>query len=254
VEWAAIVMLAAVATAYGTGAGRLRRASRGSVPPGGRVGAFVTGLTALAVALSPWLDALAERNLAAHMAQHVILVLVAAPLVVLGSPLLPLSWALGSRRQLTHAVPPRLWRVRVWVGSAPGLVTTWILATAALWGWHLPAAYEAAVSSDAVHVVEHVTFVGTAILFCSGLAAARATAGYGAALICLLLAAGQSAALGALLTFSSVPWYPSYPSLQDQQLAGLLMWVPGSLVYLTAAAVLFGRWLDREEAVAQRSV
>jgi putative membrane protein len=142
-------------------------------------------------------------------------------------------------------VPRWAWRARARAGTAAGLGAAWLLSTATLWAWHLPVLYDAAVRAPALHALEHLSFLSTAVAFWWALAAARRGAGEGAALVALLLSSAQSAALGALLTFSGVPWYAAYPSLERQQLAGLVMWIPGGAVYLAAAGVLFFRWLER---------
>lgn len=250
-----MILVGAVAVAYAVGAAALRRATTGRVPTPAQMFAFLAGASALGVALSPWLDGLASTDLAAHMTQHVVLWLVAAPLLVLGAPLRPLMWSLGrTGRRSARMLPRWVWRARAGAGTAWGLAAVWGVSTATLWVWHLPPLYEAAIRRPAIHGLEHATLLATAIMFWWALTAARRGAGEGAALLCLILSSGQSAALGALLTFSGSPWYAGYPSLERQQLAGLVMWIPGSVTYLAAAAVLFLRWLDRSEAAAQRSV
>jgi putative membrane protein len=255
VAWAAVVLTAVVTVAYVSGTVALWRDTGRRIPGPNRVAAFLAGAGTLAVALSPWMEGAAGDDLAAHMSQHVLLWLVAAPLMVLGAPLRPLSRSLGREgRRAMRRVPRWAWRARAGAGSAAGLGAAWLLSTATLWAWHLPVLYEAAVRSPALHALEHVAFLATAGAFWWALAAARRGAGEGAALVALLLSSAQSAALGALLTFSGVPWYAAYPSLERQQLAGLVMWIPGGAVYLAAAGVLFFRWLERSEAAAQRSV
>jgi putative membrane protein len=255
VQWGAVILVGVVAAAYAVGTVALRRSTTRRIPTPAQIAAFLAGVAALGIALSPWVDGLASTDLAAHMAQHVLLWLVAAPLLVLGAPLRPLAWSLGRPGRRSARLFPRwVWRARAAAGTAWGLAAVWAISTATLWAWHLPPLYEAAVRSPALHALEHAAFLGTAILFWWALTAARRGAGEGAALLCLILSSGQSAALGALLTFSGSPWYPDYPSLERQQLAGLVMWIPGSVTYLVAAAVLFLRWLDRSEAAAQRSV
>jgi putative membrane protein len=251
--WAAVALVIVILAAYLVGTAAMRPGTRRRDPV--RVTAFVLGAVSLGIAVSPWLERLAARDLAAHMAQHVLLWLVAAPLIVVGAPLRPVVRALGGAgRRTMRRVPRWAWRAPARAGSAAGLATAWSVSTGTLWGWHLPLLYEAAVTSPSLHALEHASLLGTAILFWWALAASRRGAGQGPALLVLLLSSGQSAALGALMTFSGSAWYASYPSLERQQLAGLLMWVPGGLVYLVAAGVLFLRWLERSEAAAQRSV
>jgi putative membrane protein len=249
VAWSAVVAVASIALAYGVGVVDRRR-STGRID-GVRVAAFAGGALALAAALSPPLESAAERRLAPHMVQHVLLWLVAAPLLVAGEPVGTLARLMGPRR-LGRLVPRWVWRVRAWTGTGSGLIAVWGLATATLWAWHLPAAYEAAVARPWLHGLEHLSLLATAMLFWWSLAAARRGAGEGAALVSLVLSGLQSAALGALLTFSAVPWYEPYPSVEDQQLAGAVMWVAGGLVYLAVASGLFVRWLDRDTAMARR--
>jgi putative membrane protein len=250
--WAAIVLVVVVLAAYLVGTAALGPGRR---PDPVRVTAFVLGAVSLGIAVSPWLERLAAGDLAVHMAQHVLLWLVAAPLMVVGGPLRPLARALGGAgRRTMRRLPRWVWRARARAGTAGGLATAWAVSTATLWSWHLPPLYQAAVRSPILHALEHASLLATAVLFWWAVAAARRGAGEGPALLSLLLSSGQSAALGALMTFSGTPWYATYPSLERQQLAGLVMWIPGGLVYLAAAGVLFLRWLERSEAAAQRSV
>lgn len=244
---------------YGRGVRVLwRRAGVGRGVACWRAGAFAGGLLALFVALVSPLDALGTALLAAHMVQHMLLVLVAAPLLVLGLPQLGLLWALGEpgRRRVgrwwRRSALRRLWR-RL---SQPALA--WGLHAGAIWLWHLPDAYQAALANDAVHGVEHASFLGTALLFW-WVALGRGSGGRLApALGVLYLFAFtlQGGLLGALLTFAREPWYPAYAAstaawdltpLEDQQLAGLIMWIPSGLVYLAAALVPLARLLGREE-------
>jgi putative membrane protein len=129
-----------------------------------------------------------------------------------------------------------------------------------LWLWHLPGPYQAAVLHSGVHALEHACFLGTALLLWWSLVRAHAHGhlGYGAGVLLVSLNGMQSAALGVLFTFSRLPWYPVYVSrtaawglapLDDQRLAGVIMWVPPSVIYLAAACVLFLAWmrgLERE--------
>ena len=245
--------LAAAAAGYGRGWRRLRRGRRPA--SGRRAAAFGAGLAVVAVALLPPLDALAGTLFAAHMAQHMLLVMVAAPLLVLGAPGLPLAVA------LTPAWRRRLARLRrhAAVASARRLLTrpavAWGVHVAALWAWHLPGPYQAALASAPLHAAEHACFLGTAVVFWWVVLSAesRRRLAPGFAMLYLFAAALQGSALGAVLTFAPVPLYPlQTSSLADQQLAGLVMWVPADLVYLGTAGVLFMRWLASLEAASPR--
>jgi putative membrane protein len=259
---AVLAGLAVAAVAYAVGLRRLWRAGPGA-PSGGQAAAFAAGLAAVALALLSPLDSLAHALFAAHMAQHMLLVMVAAPLLVLGAPGLPLAVSLtpGWRRRLgrlrhrpaTHAARRLLTRPMV----------AWAVHVGTLWAWHLPGPYQAALASDAVHAAEHASFLGTAVLFWWVVLSrqGRRRLGPGFAVLYLFAAALQGSALGALLTLAPAPLYPLQAAaappwgptpLADQQLAGLVMWVPADLVYLGAAGTLFMGWLVSLERASPR--
>ena len=139
---------------------------------------------------------------------------------------------------------------------APALA--WLIHGAAIWAWHAPRLYELALRNDTVHALEHLSFVGTGILLWWGILhgrGARRTA-YAVGLITVFFTAMHTGVLGALITLSHRLWYPAQASgaaawgltpMQDQQLAGLIMWIPGGLVHGAAALVLLYRWLSSSE-------
>jgi putative membrane protein len=227
---------------------------------------FGAGVFTLVIALLSPLDFSAHLLFSAHMAQHMLLIFVAAPLLVIASPHLAVLWAL-----------PPAWRRRVgawWNGAsllrqgAHGLThpaVVWGLHVGAIWLWHVPLFYEAALSNEFLHAVEHATFFGTAVLFWWVLkhCGVRRRLGYGAAMLFVFAGMIQCTMLGALITFASAPWYamplaspaalwlPLTP-LADQQLAGLIMWIPGGPVYLWVFLRLMAGWLRASEQEAQR--
>jgi len=216
---------------------------------------FLAGWATLALALLSPVHALGEALFSAHMVQHLVLIVVAAPLLAAGAPLLACLWAVpdAPRRRWARAWA-RARRLRAAVGAvtAPGVV--WVLHVAALWAWHLPRAYDLALRDGAVHALEHASFLGTAVLFwwVALQPVGRRRLGRAAAMLYVFAAGMQGAALGALLTFARVPWYLGHGTaarawgltpLEDQQVAGLIMWVPGGLAYLIAAGALFVAWL-----------
>lgn len=260
----ALTTLAASALVYANGLSKLwRRAGVGHGIRRWQAAAFAGGLVSLFIGLVSPLNTLAAMLFSAHMVQHLVLVVVAAPLLVLGWPLLPVLWALppSHRRRLglwwRHARSPRTaWRVL----TQPMLVLA--MHTVVVWVWHLPDLYLAALANDFVHATEHASFLGTGLLFWWSVLhpATRSRFGYGSGILYLFAAAMQGGALGALLTFSREPWYPTYTvrasvwgltALEDQQAAGLIMWVPGGLVYLVAALILFAAWLRAVERRVQ---
>jgi putative membrane protein len=222
--------------------------------------AFIGSWFALVAALV-WLDELSEQLFSVHMAQHELLMLVAAPLIAAAAPWIAILWMLpaGARRRVMLAVR------RPAVVTATGLMTApatvWCLHAGMLWVWHLPALYEAALAHEGVHIVQHLSFFVSAALFWWGLAHGRyGRIGYGAAVLYVFATAVHSGVLGALLTFSPHVWYPLYESttarfdltpLEDQQLAGLLMWVPASLVFIAAGLYFFAAWVRESERRAQ---
>jgi putative membrane protein len=212
--------------------------------------AFAFGTTTLLVALVSPLDALGETLLSAHMAQHGLLVTAAPLLLVFGRPGVAFAWALpdGARRNLLGSP---LWRSLAGLGNAlsrPLPAAT--LHGLALWLWHAPAAFDAAVASHAIHAFEHVSFFGTAILFWRAILSAhgdrRASSALGASFATLV----HGGLLGALITLAPYPlyiWYSGRTGLwglspiEDQQIAGVLMWVPMGVVYLGACIALASR-------------
>lgn len=244
------LLLSATALAYSRGLLALwRRAGRGRVIAGAQAAAFFTGLVIVAIALLSPLETQAGRLLWLHMVQHLLLTLAAAPLLVLGAPGAALAAALPPRWR--HRPPVRLRRVAA--------QSWWPLAAAAahllvLWGWHVPVLYQAALSHPALHAAEH------GMMFGSGLWLWSSVLSHGGPLrrprpagaLAVFAVATLSVGLGALLTLSPAAWYAIYPGgaglspLEDQQVAGALMWATGGVVYSLAGAVVFAAWLLRE--------
>ena len=265
--WDPAVVLGLVAGAwvYARGVRALwRRAGAGRGIRRWQAAGGALGLVTLFLALVSPLDALSSALFSAHMVQHLLLILLAAPLLVLGRLQIAGLWALrpGARRRLTawwkRTIGPRV----AWQALRRPLVA-WALHSVALWVWHLPSLYQAALRSQLIHALEHATFLSTALLFWWALvhSTTRGRFGYGSGLFYVFTLAAQGTALGALLTFSQSPWYPFYAAsvatwglspLEDQQLAGLIMWIPGGLVYLAAGLWLVAAWLQTAEREMRR--
>ena len=216
------------------------------------------GLMATAAVLTGPLDTMAETSLTAHMIQHMVLIAVAPPLLVAAGPVLPLLWALPEgaakrrlarwSRSLTHRHHAS--RGMRWAATAFGL------HTAALWGWHAPDAYQAALSHPLVHAAEHLSFLATAVFLWWTLGAAGRRSAYGFGVVILFFVALQGTALGAAMTLAPHPWYARYTvagprwglsPAEDQQLAGVIMWGVAGFAYVAAAAALFAAWLVEVE-------
>jgi putative membrane protein len=232
---------------------RLARRSPGRLRAGliARLGLALGGLVTLAVALLGLHDAAHER-FAAHMVQHILLMMVGVPLVLLADPLAAALWALPmtARVRLGALLVRRSLVRRAW-GALTRLPVAWTLHALALWGWHVPAAYDAALANGRLHDVEHVTFGLAAVLFwwpVIGPAprAARAPTAV-ARVVYLVLAAFSSGALGLLLAASPTPLYayeaaPGAPSpLADQAWGGIVMWAGGGLIDMGAVLALVAR-------------
>lgn len=242
-----LIPLAAVAVLYARGARGLHE----PVLRRRQVFAFGTGIGVLTLALASPLAALADTLFSGHMVQHLLLWLVAAPLIVYGRPLLAIGLGLpvGVRRALR---PSRILRA-----LAHPLVV-WGLYAAALWGWHLPGPYQAAVHSPAIHALEHLSFLGTALLFWGVVVGVpRRRLSYGATLAFVFTTMLHSVWLAMVLSFVPTPIYPVYEpgtalwawaSLADQQVAGVVMWVPSAIVLFVTLAVLFLRWFRELDA------
>lgn len=232
-----------------------------------RTGAFVGGLLAVIVALVSPVDALGSALFSGHMAQHMLLILVAAPLLAVSAPVGPMLLALSPRWRTALG---RVWKYQPALRAAwrrlSGPFLVWGLHAAALWLWHIPAAYQLTLRSEPVHWLQHFSFLGTALLFWWVVIHPHGrhafTRGPGGALYVFTMAL-QSGLLGALLTFSTQPWYPDYvpttppwglTPLEDQQLAGVIMWIPAGFVYVIAALAVMGTWLyGLERAEEHRS-
>jgi putative membrane protein len=218
---------------------------------------FASGWLATVFALVSPLHRWGNTLFSAHMVQHEVLMLIAAPLLILGRPLPVMLWALP--RRWSRAGVEFLKGRRI-AGAWPVLMSppvAWILHALAVWVWHLPALFQVTLSSGFVHALQHSSFLGTALLFWLSLfQGSQRQVGNGAAVMYLFTTALHTGALGALLTFASAPWYPAYAAtagawgftaLEDQQLGGLIMWIPGSVVYICTGLFLFAAWLRESE-------
>ncbi len=251
--------------AYLAGVRKLwRRAGSGRGVARWRVGAFLAGLLALFAALLSPLDALAEALQSAHMAQHLLLIVVAAPLLVLGAPEVALFWAAPLR--LRKAVA-RTWNESPLLQSAGRSLTAPVAAlaisAALIWLWHAPGLYQAALDDSRIHAAEHFSFLVGALLYwrCVLPTHARPQARLGISVLLAFVGGMSTGLLGALMYFARTPWYPAYAArsaswgialLTDQQLAGLLMWIPMNAVYMGVALWLFALWLTSLETRARR--
>src|SRR3954452_17578068 len=254
-----LVLLALSAGFYFVGVRRLWRAA-GRSGAGIRrweAGCFAAGWFALFVALVSPLHPWGAVLFAAHMTQHEVLMLVAAPLLVLGRPLVIFLKALppGLAGDLARASNTHAWQ-RVWRLLSNAFVA-WLIHAIILWVWHIPSLFQATLTSEFVHALQHTSFLGSALLFWWAVMHGRSRAmGFGAAVLYMFTTALHSGLLGALLTFGRTVWYPIYSGktqpwglspLEDQQLGGLIMWIPAGVVYIIAGLALFAGWLRESD-------
>ncbi|HWT11157.1 MAG TPA: cytochrome c oxidase assembly protein [Allosphingosinicella sp.] len=247
--------LALAAFLYAAGLARLwRRSDRGRAGLRRDGLLFAAGWLSLAGALVSPLHSAGEVSFTMHMIEHEILMLVSALLLVAARPGAAFLWALPPplRRPFASAGRWGLWRV-----LTDPFVATAIQAVAIV-AWHVPWLFDLALSSDGWHIAQHLSFVGSALLFWWAMLHGRT--GRRAFLVpalCLFLTSMVGGGLGALMALASSPWYAGYAAMgmtaiglspeQDQQLAGLLMWIPGGLYHLAAALWFLMRGLRLSE-------
>jgi putative membrane protein len=238
-------------------AARRARAARGPGAVSGRRSAlFLAGLAAIAVALESPVDAGAATRFSVHMVQHLLLALVAAPLLVLARPVtLALQAATpATRRRLRSVLRSRPLAAL----SSPPLA--WCGFALVMWATHFSPLYQAALANPGLHALEHLAYLGSAVLFWSVVAAvdpSPARLSPPARMLYLFLAMPQMTFLGLAIYGARHALYPVYglgpAALADQRLAGALMGGSGVLVFLPAVGVLLLDWWAREERAAARA-
>ena len=225
--------------------------------PSWRAASFLIGVFLIWVALGSPLAALDEELLTVHMIQHLLLMTLAPPLILGGAPVMPFLHGLPLRFMQSVLSPLLRWAPAQWLGrilSQPAVC--WLAATAALVGWHIPAAFTLALQSEAWHVVEHACFLGSGFLFWWPVVQPWPSVPrwpQWSILVYLFLATLPCDILSAFLAFCDRVVYPVYLStpkhfalstLEDQQCAGTLMWTCVTIAYLVAAAILTTRLLS----------
>ncbi len=219
--------------------------------------AFAAGWLALVIALVSPVDALGGILFSAHMVQHELLMLVAAPLIVVGRPLIAMLWVLPQRWRS----PAAQWTQRPSIVAGWNAITAPLFATLlhgiALWIWHLPALYQATLHHEFIYALQHTSFIATAALFWTAMIHGRfGRMGYGIGVAYVFITGIHSGVLGALLTLAPSLVYPIYgpitrawglDPLEDQQLAGLIMWIPAGIILVILGLALFAAWLAEAE-------
>jgi cytochrome c oxidase assembly factor CtaG len=215
---------------------------------------FLTGWLVLAGATMSPLHEGGEHSFTLHMIEHELIMLVAAPLMALSRPLGVMIWSLPAAGRVglsgwaRQGVLHWIWR------QATSPLTATLVQIGVIWLWHAPGPFELALRHEGWHVVQHLCFLLSALLFWWAMVFGRAgRRGYGLSAFYLFITSLAEGGLGALMTFSASPWYADYAAMgmgliglspeQDQQLAGLIMWIPGGMIHAGAAIVMMIRWL-----------
>jgi cytochrome c oxidase assembly factor CtaG len=248
-----VVPLLLALLVYAVGWARLSR--RASAPP--RPALFLGGWTVLALSLVSPLHQAGERSFTMHMIEHELIMLVATLLLAASGAGGVLAWGLprALRRSLAGGwTSPlqSLWR------RLTEPVTATIVQGVVMWAWHAPLLFDRALDSSGWHIAQHACFFVSSLLFWWAMLHPRGRgAGYGVSAACLFVTSLIGGALGALMSVSASPWYADYAAMgmtgigldpvDDQRLAGLIMWIPGGLVHGVAAMALFYKWLKASE-------
>ncbi|MGH8125408.1 MAG: cytochrome c oxidase assembly protein [Rhodanobacteraceae bacterium] len=239
---------------YLIGMWRMGREQRSRILGRWRAPSFLAGIIILLLALESPLDAIADDLFSVHMTQHMLLLLVIPALLVYGRPVITWLWAfdLDARRGV----------VRGWKRTGMQTVfdwlmrplVVWLLLSAALCFWHLPGPYDAAVRHEWLHDLEHLSFLGFSLAFWTIVIepyGRRRRLSFGATIIFVVSSGFVMSLIGAILTLASTPLYAVHlhttqawglTPLQDQELAGVIMWIPSNLVHVTALCTVFLAW------------
>ncbi len=251
---------------------RLRRRSDGRFANCWRLASYTGGMLVLALALLSPIAVLSGQLFSIHMVQHLLLMMVAPPLILLANPFPTFLWALPT--PMRTAVATAFRRLAVWLARdailsrsllkaiAPG--SAWALYVLIFFAWHDGNAYSLALRFGAVHGLEHFTFIGAALLFWWHVTGAAPRLHPKPAqwlrVAYVLAMIPPNMLLGVALSFAQTPIYPYYESvprlyglsvLDDQVWGGLIMWIPGSMMYVIAALALLARLLASAEQKAR---
>ncbi|MFQ5873830.1 MAG: cytochrome c oxidase assembly protein [Dehalococcoidia bacterium] len=227
---------------------------------------YLTALVATSLALLSPIDTYGSFLFFMHMIQHELLMMVAVPLLLLADPLPVILWGLprNLRRGIGHllirgAFFRRVLRALTWMPAS------WLLYVITLWVWHYPPMYQASLQNEFVHDAEHLSFFLTAILFwwpiVNPAPRVHGYISYGFRIAYVVLAALQNTLLAALIALTERVLYPYYVTtprlwgltpLGDQITGGLIMWIPGGMMYVITALVLVARMLDHEVQITRQ--
>ena len=252
-----VVLTGLIAGLYFWGYRRLRRDAPGFHFPRAHAWSFGAGITLLLLMLVSPIDTYSDDLFWVHMIQHMVVVMLIAPLLLLGAPATLALRAASPRIRSTYLVP--LLNSRLAAFFTNGAVAL-IVFVASIWIWHIPALYDAAIGSEGLHFLEHSSFLGGALLFwwlIIGVDATRLRPGYMGRIAILILALIQNLGLALIIASSGDPIYDSYEELAalrdwgptailDQRIGGGIMWVPGAMMLALAVLVTVYYWAEHE--------
>ena len=259
------VIFLLLAALYTIGTIRLATRSENDEKFWSKVAASIFGFILVAIAIAGPLDYYSGELFAAHMSQHIVIAMFAAPLLLVARPMPSYIWALprpfriGAGTALTGSGVI----VRVMTVLTKPLVAL-PLFIGTLYGWHIPAAYNGSLENEWVHLFMHFSMFTTAILFwwpIVGPPPIRTQLSHPQRIVYLLLAVTPTSLLAAIITLTGSVLYDFYldqpghfawSTMEDQRTGGLLMWIPGNFVYLATLTVLFFRWFAAEEKKSSR--
>lgn len=239
-----------------------RQSGRWSLASGWRLISYWGGLVVIALALLSPIDVLGAQLFTMHMIQHLLLIMVAPPLLLVPNPMPFILWGFppGLRRPIGRGIGRLLGSnspFRQTLKSLTAMGLTWMLWVIIIVGWHDPAAYDAALRSELIHDIEHISFFLVGMLFWWHVTGAgpriHKQHGLVGRIAFVLSVVPPNMATGVVIAFASKPIY-AYTSgylgltaLADQQLGAVIMWIPGSMMYMVAALILASRLLQEEQ-------
>ena len=264
-EWRAevVIPLLLAALLYGNGWRRLRQKGA-RLANGWRLLAYWSGLLLIGLALLSPIEALSGQLFFMHMIQHLLLVMFAPPLLLLANPMPFFLWGLPDRgRRGVGALLSRLLRrrsgTRNFLRKGTGPPIAWLLFVGFLVGWHDPGAYNAALRSAIIHDIEHLSFFLSALLYWWHVIGAgpyiHKQFSRAAQIAYVIAAIPPTMITGVAIAFAGQPIYDHYLAVPrlwgldvvaDQTIGGVIMWVPGSMMYIIAVLILTSRWLEGE--------
>lgn len=251
-----LLLVAGTAVLYGLGARTARRHRPRSILPGWRIGCFSAGLVVVLIALVGPIDTLADDRFSVHMTQHVLIMMLAAPLLAVGEPLTVLVLCLSRDARKKVAVPVLRSRVAR-MALSPGFALA--LFTIVLWGSHYPGIYDAAAGNQGLHDLEHLSYLLAAALLWSvvfGFDFGPKRSEHAGRLLMLFGMMAVTSILGLVLTSTPRPLYPYYvhaardigiSPLGDQHLGGVIMWICGMVITVSAMVPVLLAWLAEDE-------